>query len=384
MSKINKNVVMLGLVSYFTDFASAMITPILPIFVVTVLHEGMDKLGLIVAVATFISYGLRVVSGYIADRFGLVKPLVVGGYVLSAISKPLFGFAHDYISVGLLRSAERFGKGVRAAPKDLLISHYTHKDNSGKTFGFHKTLDLAGELSGALFLFLMLYWFGQSESVIRNVFFATFIPGAIGVFIVLFVVKDIDKSQETKQNLSLKLTQNDKRTISQLLFYFLFAMFALDSAYFAMQAKSIGISTLIIPLLFIVSTTAQSFTSYYFGLLSDKIGVKKVMGFSYVSGVLAQFFLYLQTPIFTWIAYGFLGLFTVISLNANRALIAKNADNRGVVFGIFYACVALFGAVGAYVFGLVWQHYGMSLALTLSFASTIIITLLFFVRGNFR
>lgn len=382
MKTINKNVVMLGIVSYFTDFASAMITPILPIFVVTVLHEGMDKLGLIVAVATFISYGLRIFSGYIADRFGLVKPLVVGGYLLSALSKPLFGFAHDYIAVGLLRSAERFGKGVRSAPKDLLISSYTHKDHSGKTFGFHKTLDLAGELSGALFLFLMLYFFGQNETVMRNVFFATLIPGVIGIFVVLFFVKDIQKSDASEQRLSFKLTSNDKQTISQLLFYFLFSMFALDSAFFAMQAKNVGMVILAIPILFMVSTTVQGVSSYYFGLLSDKIGVKKVMGFAYVSGVLSQFFLYLQTPLFTWIAYGFLGLFTVISLNTNRALIAKNADNRGMVFGIFYACVALFGAVGAYVFGVIWQDYGMNASLGLSLISTILITLVFFIRGK--
>ena len=373
---------MLGIVSYFTDFASAMITPILPIFIVTVLHEGMDKLGLIVAVATFISYGLRVVSGYIADRFGLVKPLVVGGYILSALSKPLFGFAHDYIAVGILRSAERFGKGVRSAPKDVLISSYSQKESSGKTFGFHKTLDLAGELSGALFLFLMLYFFGQNETVMRNVFFATLIPGILGVFVVLFFVKDIQKNPQRVADLSLKLTPNDKQTISQLLFYFLFSMFALDSAFFAMEAKSIGIATLIIPLLFIISTTTQGLTSYYFGILSDKIGVKKVMGFAYMSGVLSQFFLYLQTPLFTWIAYGFLGLFTVISFNANRSLIAKNADNKGLVFGIFYACVALFGAVGAYIFGVIWQEYGMDLSLALSLIFTMCITLVFFIIGK--
>ena len=382
MKTINKNVVILGIVSYFTDFASAMITPILPIFIVTVLHEGMDKLGLIVAVATFISYGLRVVSGYIADRFGLVKPLVVGGYILSALSKPLFGFAHDYIAVGILRSAERFGKGVRSAPKDVLISNYSQKESSGKTFGFHKTLDLAGELSGALFLFLMLYFFGQNETVMRNVFFATLIPGILGVFVVLFFVKDIQKNPQRVADLSLKLTPNDKQTISQLLFYFLFSMFALDSAFFAMEAKSIGIATLIIPLLFIISTTTQGLTSYYFGILSDKIGVKKVMGFAYMSGVLSQFFLYLQTPLFTWIAYGFLGLFTVISLNANRSLIAKNADNKGLVFGIFYACVALFGAVGAYIFGVIWQEYGMDLSLALSLIFTMCITLVFFIIGK--
>ena len=373
----------MGLVSYFTDFASAMITPILPIFVVIVLHEGMDKLGLIVAVATFISYGLRVFSGYIADKFGMVKPLVVGGYVLSAISKPLFGFAHDYAAVGFLRSAERFGKGVRAAPKDLLISHYSHKDHSGKTFGFHKTLDLAGELSGALFLFLMLYHFGQSESVIRNIFFATLIPGTIGVVIVLFFVKDIQKSKDLCPTVSFKLTQQDKQTAKKLVFYFFYMMFALDSAYFTMEAKSVGIATLVIPLLFIVSTTMQTVTSYYFGLLTDKIGVKKVMGIAYPSGVLAQFFLFLQTPMFTWIAFGFLGLFTVISLNANRSYIAKTADNRGVVFGLFYACVALFGAVGAYISGMIWEHYGMHASLTLSLVATAVITLLFFLKGKF-
>ena len=159
-------------------------------------------------------------------------------------------------------------------------------------------------------------------------------------------------------------------------------MFALDSAFFAMEAKSIGIATLIIPLLFIISTTTQGLTSYYFGILSDKIGVKKVMGFAYMSGVLSQFFLYLQTPLFTWIAYGFLGLFTVISLNANRSLIAKNADNKGLVFGIFYACVALFGAVGAYIFGVIWQEYGMDLSLALSLIFTMCITLVFFIIGK--
>jgi MFS family permease len=382
MKSIDKNVVMLGLVSYFTDFASAMITPILPIFVVTILHEGMDRLGLIVAAATFVSYSLRIFSGYIADRFGVVKPLVVGGYILSGISKPLFGFAHDYIAVGVLRSAERFGKGVRSAPKDLLISSYTHKKHSGKTFGFHKTLDLAGELSGALFLFSMLYIYGQNEEVMRNVFFATLIPGAIGVFIVLFFVKDIQKSEETPRNFSLKLTKNDKHSLWGLSFYFLFAFFALDTAFFAMQAKSIGMATLLIPILFMVSTTTQGFSSYYFGMLSDKIGVKKVMGFAYMSGVLSQFFLYLQTSFFTWIAYVFLGLFTVISLNTNRSMIAKNADNRGVVFGIFYGSVALFGALGAYLFGVIWQHYGIERALFISLMATSLITLLFFIKGK--
>lgn len=379
MKSIDKNIVMLGIVSFFTDFASAMITPILPIFIVIILHEGMDKLGLIVAVATFVSYGLRIFSGYIADHFGVVKPLVVGGYALSAVSKPLFGFAHDYLAVGILRSAERFGKGVRSAPKDLLISSYAKKQDSGKTFGFHKTLDLAGELSGALFLFAMLYFFGESETVMRNVFLGTLIPGAIGVFVVLFLVKDIQKSENLEKKIDFKFTANDKQTLQGLLFYFLFSLFALDTAFFAMSAQAIGMAILLIPILFMTSTLSQGVSSYYFGVLSDKIGVQKVMGFAYMSGVLSQFFLYLQTPFFTWIAYVFLGLFTVISLNANRSYIAKTADNRGVIFGVFYACVALFGAIGAYAFGVIWQEFGMEMALFISLLCTLFTTLFFFL-----
>jgi len=96
-NKIDTNVVMLGWVSFFTDMASAMINPILPIFVVVTLHEGVDKLGIIVAIATFISYALRLLSGYISDKYGIVKPLVVSGYALSAISKPQRGMVETGI-----------------------------------------------------------------------------------------------------------------------------------------------------------------------------------------------------------------------------------------------------------------------------------------------
>lgn len=85
--KIDRNIVVLGFVSYFTDMASAMINPIFPIFLVTVLHQGVDKLGIVVAVATFVSYALRLISGYISDRYGVVKPLVVWGYAFSVFSK---------------------------------------------------------------------------------------------------------------------------------------------------------------------------------------------------------------------------------------------------------------------------------------------------------
>jgi MFS family permease len=382
MKRIDKNVVMLGWVSFFTDMASAMINPILPIFVVIVLHEGMDKLGLIVAIATFVSYALRLVSGYISDRYGIVKPLVVGGYALSALSKPLFGLAHGYKSIAGLSALERLGKGLRSAPKDLMISRYSKANASGRTFGFHKTMDIAGELAGALILFGLLWHYGQSETVIRNIFYVTLIPGLAGLVLVWFFVQDIPKEQREKKQTFL-LTANDKQTIASLLFYFIFLLFVFSTAFFTMQAKTVGIATAVIPLLFVVFSGVQTLSSYYLGVLVDRFGVRRVLAFAYACGTASQALLYLQTPLYTWIAYALLGLFTVASLNANRAYISQRADNKGSVYGVFYAGVALFGALGAYISGLIWEHFGFDAALLYAFLGTALLFILFVLMASF-
>ena len=374
--RIDRNVVMLGWVSFFTDMASAMINPILPIFVVTVLHEGVDKLGIVVAVATFVSYILRLFSGYISDRYGIVKPLVVGGYALSALSKPLIGFSEGYRSVATLKALERFGKGLRSAPKDAMIAHYSEKKASGRTFGFHKTLDIAGELSGTLILFGLLWWLGQSEEVMRGIFHATLIPGLAGLFIVIFLIRDVPKRKRSEKA-AFRLTERDKKAVRSLMFYFFFLLFMFNEAFFTMQAKTVGIATAVIPLLFVVSTGMQTLTSYLFGLWIDRIGVRRVLLWAYLCGVASLALLHAAMPLLTWAGYAFLGLFIVASLNANRALVANESDNRGSVYGIFYAGVALFGAAGALISGWLWERFGMETALEYAFGGTVLTILLF-------
>lgn len=382
MKQINRNVIILGWVSFFTDMASGMIVPILPIFVVLVLNEGMDKLGIIVAISTFASYALRLVSGYISDRYGIVKPLVVSGYAFSALSKPLIGFTYSYQSVAGLQVAERLGKGLRSAPKDVMIAQYSKENASGKTFGFHKMMDIAGELSGALILFGILWYFGQNETVMRNIFYATLVPGIIGLIIVTFFVRDVPKPQYISRQ-SFGLMDGDKKSIGALFFYFLFLLFVFSPSFFTMQAKEIGIAIALIPLLFVASSGVQTLSSYLLGILIDRFGVKRILAFSYACGALAQGLLYLQRPVFTWVAYMFLGLFTVASLNANRVFIAQNAYNKGSVYGVFYAGVAFFGALGAYITGLIWEYFDMHTALVYSLAGTSILTVLFLlIKGR--
>ncbi len=378
---MNKNIVYLGFVSFFTDFASAMINPILPIFVVVYLKEGMDKLGIIVAVATFVSYALRLFSGYISDRFGIVKPLVVAGYTLSALSKPLIGFSVSYKDVAFLKAVERFGKALRSAAKDSMLAFYGKEKKMGRTFGFHKTLDIAGELGGSLFLFFILNLFQKSESVIREIFYFTFIPGFLGLFILIFFVEDVKKTKKIKK---FKFSKEDKKVVKRLFFYFFYILFFFNESFFTMQAKEVGIGISLIPLLFVVSTFSQTLTSYLSGMAIDRFGEGKILLLAYFFGIVAQILLFLQNSFFTWIAYAFLGLFSVFSLNANRAYIAKFSKNKASVYGIFYAGVAFFGAFGAYLTGIIWENFGLKIALSFSLSGVFVIFSLFFIRVWFE
>ncbi len=366
---INKNIIALGFVSFFTDMASSMVTSILPLFIVYILNEGVDKLGFIVGIATFISYGFRFVFGYLSDRYKIVKPFVVAGYIISAVTKPLLYFSNNWTSIALLRGTERVGKAIRSATKDTLISAFSQKGSSGKSFGFHKSMDIAGELCGSIIAFLALFYLGKSEAIFRDLFAWSLVPGIFAVMIVLFFVQDVPyASKKSVKKIQIK----DDRALLPLLFlYFAFIFFIFNDAFYMIKAKESGYMLEFIPLLLIVLNFTQTLFSYFFGLKIDKIGSKRVLSISYIFGTLSMMLLYLKFIILSFI---FLGLFTVSSLNAIRAYISNLAKNKGSVYGIFYAGVAISGALGASFMGIIWKYFGETKAISLSLVALILIT----------
>jgi MFS family permease len=359
MKNIDKNVIYLGWVSFFTDMSSNMITTLLPVFVVYVLHEGVDKLGIIIAVATFISYAFRILFGYLSDKYQIVKPFVVTGYFISAISKPLLAFSNTYISVALLRGVERMGKAIRSASKDSLISSYVKNKEHGKTFGFHKMMDIAGELSGALVIFLIFRFITEDEHSIRMIFELTIIPGLIATFIVLFFVKDAPKKEKKD---SVVVNRSDYKLLPVLFIYFGFVFFIMSDQYFILKARNDGYGLEMIPLFVMMLTAIQTFTSYYSGVLSDKIGVVRTMLLAFIFGIVSISMMNINL----WVAFGFLGLFTILSINAVRSYISEYAESKGFVFGIFYGGVAFFSALGSLSMGYIWKFYGFEQALLFS------------------
>jgi MFS family permease len=361
---VNRNIVALGFVSFFTDMASSMVTSILPLFIVYTLHEGVDKLGYVVAIATFISYAFRILFGYLSDRYQVVKPFVLTGYLISAITKPLLYFSASWQNVASLRGVERIGKAVRSATKDSLISVYS-EGKSGKAFGFHKTMDIAGELLGSLIVFGLLFSLGESEALFKNIFALTLIPGLIAVLIVVLFVKDVPyKPQKTHFDL-----KQDYTLLPVLLIYFGFIFFMFNDAFFLIKAKEAGIRTEYIPLLVVLLNLTQTLSSYFLGLKVDTFGSTKVLSVSFVFAILSTVSLYFDLIITGFI---FLGIFLVGSLNALRAYISDNAHNKGTLYGILYGGVAVFGALGAMVIGLIWKNFDTQSAIVFSLTGMII------------
>ena len=371
---MNKNIYYLGLVSFFTDFASAMITPVLPIFIVYILNDGVDKLGVIIASATFVSYIFRILFGYLSDKFQIRKPFLIVGYLISAISKPLLAFSSTYQSVALLRSVERMGKAVRSASKDSLISAYSKKNESGKTFGFHKMMDIAGEFFGAIAVFCIFYFYGTDEEILRNIFLLTLIPGIIGVLIVSFFVQDNTLKSKDKK---YKFEKDDFRLFPTLFIYFCFIFFMMGDSFFIIVAKEAGYLISFIPIFIIVLTLTQTLTSYYFGVMSDKKGSQNILRFAYLSGIISIIAIWLG---FIWIGFIFLGIFTVASLNAIRSFISINAINKASIYGVFYGGIAIFSSLGALSFGYIWQNFGQGSALIFSLTGMMMIFIVLLLK----
>jgi hypothetical protein len=270
------------------------------------------------------------------------------------------------------------GKAVRSASKDSLISTYSEKSKAGKSFGFHKMMDVSGEMSGALIVVAVFYFGMQDESFIRTIFGWTLLPGLIGVAIVLFFVKDAPKKIKKSEAVARK---EDYRLFWMLGSYFFFLFFLMSDQYFILQAKNAGMTLFEIPLLVIASTLTQALLSYYSGTLIDKVGSKVMLLIAYLFGIGSVMLLGYGL---IWLAFVFLGAFTVISLNAMRVYISKNALSQGFVYGIFYGGVAIFSALGALVVGNIWHLLSFHDVVLFSIFGCSIVSLILFVSFWFR
>ena len=378
----------MGLVSFFTDFSTEMVTSVLPLYIVKDLDLSRTILGAIEGSGEFVNYIFRIPSGYISDKIGKRKILVIIGYGISTFSKPFFIFVTSFIDTITVRVADRIGKGIRTAPRDALIADSVDESGSGKAFGIHRTLDQIGAIIGPLFAFLILELFGGN---IQYIFLLSIVPGIVSLFILIYYVKDkiIDKKKELVKvtfcsNLRNLFIEN-KIFVYLSIIMGVFSLGAFNYSFILLKSTDLGIEQNFIPIIYAIINITHTAIGIPAGILSDRIGKEKVLiiGFLlFVISALIMYFSEINNIIYIISIPLIYGLYVGISETVQRALISKyvSEHNRGTAFGFYGLIIGICLLIGNVTFGFLWDNYNISIALLYSLTlSTLAIISLFSV-----
>jgi MFS family permease len=379
---LNKNIVALGVNSFFTDFATEMILPLLPIFLDRFLHATKGEIGIIEGTAEFGVALLIALSGFISDRLGKRKVMTVVGYGLSNLVKPLVFFASSALMVAAVRVGDRLGKGIRVAPRDALISAYTPKEKSGFIFGFHKMMDSAGAVAGSLSAFLLLWFLGESEASFRTVFALSLIPGVLALVVLIFFVTDV--SFEPSPLKHFRPSALPKEFYYLVAFQTLFSLMAMNYSFFILKAGDNGVALVMIPLAYTLYNLTQSAFAIPIGRFADRYGKATLLSVVYVAFGLGALMMALGTPIGAWIGFGIYGFFAGGFNALAKAIISDTAPThlKATAYGVYYVSVG-FATLASLVFaGMIWDGFGATVPFLIAATLSLLLSLSLFGCRN--
>jgi MFS family permease len=375
---IPKSVVVLGFVSFLTDMSSDMIYPLLPIFLVQYLGASQGFIGLIEGIAESTAAFFTLVSGVMADRAKDRSKLVLGGYTLSSICRPLVALAWTPWVVLFIRFADRVGKGIRTSPRDALIADSVAAEHRGKAFGLQRSLDHAGAIAGPITASLLLAgWITN----LRILFALAAIPGIFAVLLIIWKVREVRVPDGThpRMPISLKIPQGRLRIYFAI--YFLFILSCSSDAFLFLRCAELGMAPMLIPIVWMIFNVVKAGTTMPLGALSDLLGRRHVL----LAGWVVYALIYLgfglaSVSVHAWILFALYGLFYGFTEGTERAILAdySNPQERGQVYGWHYLIVGMGSLPASFLFGTLWQRYGSKAAfLTSASISTIAAVLLF-------
>jgi len=342
-----------------------MIYPLLPVFLTVTIGVGAFALGVIEGIAESVSSILKIVSGLWSDRVTHRKPFILAGYGLAGLVRPLIGLAHIWPVVLILRFFDRVGKGLRTSPRDVLISEVTDPAIRGKAFGFHRAMDHAGAVAGPLAAAALLTYAGIS---LKQVFLLAAVPAGIVILIIVAAVKDEPKKITSSPDLDKqkggwsKLTPNFKLYLLSLL---IFTLGNSTDAFILLKLTASGIPPSWIAVLWAAFHIVKMISSYFCGMLSDKIGRK----ISIISGWMLYALVYcafafVSSTMASVIVFMIYGLYFGLTESSEKAWVAdlSPAHQRGTAYGFYNGVIGLGALPASVIFGLIWKILGAQIA----------------------
>ena len=346
-----------GLVSFFTDFSTQMVGPLLPLFLTSVLGAPVWVYGLMEGVGAGIAGVLKVFAGWLSDRLGHRKWLIFFGYTLSNLTKPAFAFTGALGSVFALRQVERVGKGFRTSPRDALLADVTTPANRGRSFGFRRAMDELGAAVGPLAATAVLWW---SHDRIRMVFALTLIPGLAAVPFLLRLRDNRPRiAAEERPRLGLR---NLPRPFRQfMLAAGLLALATFSQGFLVLRARALGMPILLIPLTYFVMNGVASALSMPSGRLGDHIGHRSLLlgGFALLALIYVGFAV-APTSVWIWPLMALYGI-VIALVDGNQKVYATGllpATARGTGLGTFNALLGFAELMASLGGGVLWEVMG--------------------------
>ena len=384
--RLPKTVLILGLVSFFTDLSSEMIYPLLPLFLSSVLGSGAVALGVIEGFAESTASIFKLLSGIWADRCRRRKPFILCGYGISGMVRPMIGLATVWPVVLGIRFVDRLGKGLRTSPRDALIADAVSIDQRGEAYGFHRAMDHAGAVVGPLAAAALL---GIGGMNLRLVFIFSIVPALIVVGLVIFGIKEPGRieADTLESTVSYKghwqsLGKDFKWMLAAIL---VFTLGNSSDAFILLHLSKTGLPSAWIAVLWSAHHVVKMASTYTGGRVSDRFGRRKpvICGWL-IYGVI--YFLFGMTENFSLQVLAFLayGLYFGFTEPSEKAWVADLVPPhlRGTAFGYYHMVVGLGALPASLFFGFLWQRWGVSTAFITGALLAAAASLLLFLIGS--
>jgi MFS family permease len=361
----SRNLYSFGLTSFFNDTATEMAYWVLPAFLVS-LGAGPAQLGVIEGIAESVASFAKLFSGYLSDRIDRRKPLVVGGYFVANAVKPLLAITSAWWHILLIRFADRLAKGVRGAPRDVMVAESVGKERLGSAYGLIQSMDSAGAIAGPLLALALLSRYG-----IRTVFLAAAVPGALSVLVAILGIRETKRqnSSETKTVHEKKVPAAPSAALSTSFFFVLAAvtLFSIGNSsdmFLVMRAQNIGIGVKLAPLLGLVFNLTYTLGSWPAGWFSDHFSRRWIAASGYVIFA-AVYFMFGRAPsaLAIWITMAVYGVYYALTQPVLKALVVETVaqDIRGRALGIYFFATSVATLAASLITGELWKHFGPSI-----------------------
>ena len=354
------NIVFLGLVSFFSDFSAEMVYPLIPLYLTAAFGASPALVGVIEGIAESVASLLRVFSGYISDKYNRKKPLAFVGYFTGLIYKLALIVAGSWAGILGARVIDRFGKGIRTAPRDVMVSENAEESRMGRAFGIHKALDMTGSAIGILLAFLLVKNTGMESY--KAVFAWSMIPVGLALLMFAFIRDGRGNKPVMKRDRFWKnVRQLDGSLKLYLIIAFTFTLGNSSNAFLLLRANAVGFSSADVILLYFVYNAVSAALAIPFGKLSDKIGRKRVLVTGYAVFSLTYLgFAFAQSGALIILSFVLYGFYTALIAGVERAFIAEITPPaiKGTMLGFHSTLVGIALLPASLLAGVFWNAFG--------------------------